>query len=97
MAEPFRDDPFAAPPSGTDPAVEAGPHRSAFESVVHHLVDAGPEVAEHVVGAAQELLLAAQAIVTAAERAVAEQRAQREGAPTPEPDSLLRPVADEAE
>ena len=49
------------------------PPPSGVESLVGALLDAGPEVAEHVVRAAQELLLAAQAIVDAADRAVQEQ------------------------
>jgi hypothetical protein len=53
------------------------PPPSATESLVSSLLEAGPEVAEHVVRAAQELLLAAQAIVDAAERAVQEQQAVR--------------------
>jgi hypothetical protein len=44
------------------------------ESLVNALLEAGPEVADHVVRAAQELLLAAQVVVDAAERAVDEQR-----------------------
>jgi hypothetical protein len=50
------------------------PPPAAVESLVNALLDAGPDVAEHVVRAAQELLMAAQAIVDAAERAVDEQR-----------------------
>ena len=98
MAEPLRDDPFTTPPpsspaAGDPSAADATPHRNAFESAIHHLVDAGPEVAEHVVGAAQELLLAAQAVITAAERAVAEQRAQR-GSAAATVDPTLHSVAD---
>jgi hypothetical protein len=50
------------------------------ESLVSSLLEAGPEVAEHVVRAAQELLLAAQVIVDAAERAVQEQQSVRDQA-----------------
>jgi hypothetical protein len=50
------------------------PPPTAVESLVNALLDAGPEVAEHVVRAAQELLMAGQAIVDAAERAIDEQR-----------------------
>ena len=38
------------------------------------LLEAGPDVAEHVVRAAQELVLAAQAVIEAAEHAVDEQK-----------------------
>jgi uncharacterized membrane-anchored protein YhcB (DUF1043 family) len=51
---------------------------TTVESFVAALVEAGPEVAEHLVKAANELLLAAQAITTAAERRLAEQRRLRE-------------------
>jgi hypothetical protein len=61
------------------------PPPTAVESLVNALLDAGPEVADHVVRAAQELLLAAQAIVDAAERAVDEQRDQRPVNEEPEP------------
>jgi hypothetical protein len=63
------------------------PPPTAVESLVSALLDSGPEVAEHVVKAAQELLLAAQAIVDAADRAVREQqevRAERNGDATSE-------------
>jgi hypothetical protein len=53
------------------------PPPSAVESLVNALLEAGPEVAEHVVKAAQELLLAVQAIVDAADRAVQEQQTIR--------------------
>lgn len=51
---------------------------TTVESLVAALVEAGPEVAEHMVRAANELLLAAQAITAAAERRLAEQRRLRE-------------------
>lgn len=50
---------------------------TATESLVNALLEAGPEVAEHVVRAAQELLLAAQTIVDAADKAIQEQQAVR--------------------
>lgn len=53
---------------------------TTIESLVAALVEAGPEVAEHMVKAANELLLAAQAITNAAERRLAEQRRLREEA-----------------
>jgi hypothetical protein len=87
MTEPLRDDvpsdaaadPGAGRSEHADPdAAGPGlPAPSATESLVSSLLEAGPEVAEHVVRAAQELLLAAQAIVDAAERAVQEQQAVR--------------------
>lgn len=54
---------------------------STIESFVAALVEAGPEVAEHMVRAANELLLAAQALLVAAERRLAEQRRLREEVP----------------
>jgi hypothetical protein len=71
-----------------NPDVDDGPGLpppTAVESLVNALLDAGPEVAEHVVRAAQELLLAAQVIVDAAERAVDEQRDLRPTGEEPEP------------
>ncbi len=56
------------------------PAPSALESLVNALLDSGPEVAEHVVRAAQELLLAAQCVVDAAEHAVHEQQDIRRAA-----------------
>jgi hypothetical protein len=53
---------------------------TTVESFVAALIEAGPEVAEHMVKAANELLLAAQAITAAAERRLAEQRRLREEA-----------------
>ncbi len=63
------------------------PPPTAVESLVNALLDAGPDVADHVVRAAHELLLAAQAIVDAAERAVDEQRDLRSPGEDPEPDA----------
>ena len=53
---------------------------TTIESFIAALVEAGPEVAEHMVRAAQELLLAAQALVSAAERNLADQRRVRDEA-----------------
>ena len=62
------------------------PPPTSVESLVGALLEAGPEVAEHVVRAAQELLLAVQAIVDAADRAVQEQqRIQTETAAAADP------------
>lgn len=59
------------------------PPPTAVESLVGALLEAGPEVAEHVVRAAQELLLAVQVIVDAADRAVQEQQRLQADAPAP--------------
>jgi hypothetical protein len=45
-----------------------------FESLVNAFLDAGPDAAGHVVRSAQELLLAVQTIVDAAQHAVEEQQ-----------------------
>jgi hypothetical protein len=79
-------DPDAA--SETDRPEAQLPPPTALESLVNALLEAGPDVAEHVVRAAQELLLAAQAVVEAAERAVDEQREQRESGP----DATVHPI-----
>ncbi|MFO7589623.1 MAG: hypothetical protein R6X23_01825 [Acidimicrobiia bacterium] len=59
------------------------PPPTPVESLVGALLEAGPEVAEHVVRAAQELLLAVQVIVDAADRAVQEQQRLQADAPAP--------------
>jgi hypothetical protein len=74
MSEPARDK--EEPVEATN-ATEEGPGLpppTAVESLVNALLESGPEVAEHVVRAAQELLLAAQVIVDAAQDAVQEQQ-----------------------
>ena len=53
---------------------------TTVESFIAAMVEAGPEVAEHMTRAAQELLLAAHALVAAAERNLVEQRRLREEA-----------------
>lgn len=68
--EPGRDEFGNDGPAPTGPGL---PPPSAIESLVSALLEAGPDVAEHVVRAAQELLLAAQCIVDAADQAVHEQ------------------------
>jgi hypothetical protein len=71
--------PTVDPP--TDAPPETGlPAPTAIESLINALLEAGPDVAEHVVRAAQELLLAAQAVVDAADRAVEEQHGLRTAA-----------------
>lgn len=78
-------------PTPTEPAAADAqpgpglPPPTAVESLVNALLEAGPDVAEHVVRAAQELLLAAQAVVDAAERAVDEQKGLRTPSPSTEP------------
>ena len=47
---------------------------TAVESLVNAFLESGPDVAEHLVRAAQELLLAAQVVVDAAQSAVKEQQ-----------------------
>ncbi len=73
---PAEDRPAGDVPEWDSPA-PGPPDPTAVESVVNALLEAGPDVAEHVVRAAQELLLAAQSVVDAAERAVEEQQALR--------------------
>ncbi len=94
MTEPLRDDrsgttaPTPGDPgsAGDEPSHDPDgpgpgmPPPTATESLVGALLEAGPEVAEHVVRAAQELLLAAQTIVDAAQTAVQEQQAVRDQA-----------------
>ena len=86
MSEPLRDDATEAGTSATDDGVDHAdpeapgpgmPPPTAVESLVNALLEAGPEVAEHVVKAAQELLMAVQVIVDAADRAVQEQQTVR--------------------
>jgi hypothetical protein len=86
MSEPLPNMPDADPetenaehtsPDGPGPGM---PPPTAVESLVNALLDSGPDVAEHVVRAAQELLIAAQVIVDAADTAVREQRDVHDGA-----------------
>lgn len=65
------------PTSDSASGPELGPP-TAVESLIGALLEAGPEVAEHVVKAAQELLLAVQVIVDAADHAVQEQKTVRD-------------------
>jgi hypothetical protein len=79
--EPARDEHSHSPvDSDPEPEPETGEasYPSAFDSVVNALIDAGPEVADHLVNAARELLLAAHALVDAAAGAVQEQQQVRE-------------------
>src|SRR5262245_22994194 len=61
------------PPADRDAdrdAAEAPPLGATAEAALAALFDAGPEAADHLLKAAQELLLAAKAVVDAGERAV---------------------------
>ena len=78
MSEPLRDEAGTVttepdPVEVTEPQPGLPPP-TAVESLVNALLEAGPEVAEHVVASARELLLASQTLVEAAERAVQEQQ-----------------------
>jgi len=74
------DDATAPNPPSSPPPFGAELPLTTIESFIAALVEAGPEVAEHMVRAAQELLLAAQALVSAAERNLADQRRVRDEA-----------------
>jgi hypothetical protein len=87
MTEALREDPVSDQDRGVDAPDDLGrpaagrderdaglPPPTAVESLVNALLESGPEVAEHVVRAAQELLAAAQCIVDAAQDAVHEQQ-----------------------
>ena len=56
------------------------PPPTSVESLVAALLEAGPEVAEHVVRAAQELLAAAQVVVAALRRTVRGESSSRPSA-----------------
>ena len=64
---------------------------SSTDAALAALLEAGPEAFDHLLKAAQELLLAAKAVVDAGERAVESHRtatdaaAHTSGAPDPEP------------
>ena len=81
MSEPAHDQPKDQPDE--EPTIDDGPGLpppTAVESLVNAMLESGPEVAEHVVRAAQELVLAAQVIVDAAQSAVKEQQDLRTAA-----------------
>jgi len=83
----------AAEPASDAPRPTGVPAPTALESLINALLEAGPDVAEHVVRAAQELLLAAQAVSDAADRAVEEQQGARAAAETAEPDgATVHPI-----
>ena len=66
-------------PADRGPA-EAPPLGATAEAALAALFDAGPEAAEHLLKAAQELLLAAKAVVDAGERAVEGHRSAADAA-----------------
>jgi hypothetical protein len=108
MSDALRDDQETSEPEAAAPSDDATSDSSAdssggpglgpptaVESLIGALLEAGPEVAEHVVKAAQELLLAVQVVVDAADQAVQEQKDVRDGRPSggpaePEPDASVR-------
>jgi hypothetical protein len=75
--EPVRADAEELFGDGADASGASLPPPSAIESLVSALLEAGPEVAEHVVRSAQELLLAAQCVIDAVEKAVREHQELR--------------------
>ncbi len=75
--EPARADAEERFREGPDAPGATLPPPSAIESLVSALLEAGPEVAEHIVRSAQELLLAAQCVIDAAEKAVREHQELR--------------------
>jgi hypothetical protein len=89
-----REDRAEAEAKASERAGEADDERlrlgSSTDAALAALLEAGPEAFEHLLKAAQELLLAAKAVVDAGERAVESQRtatdaAHANGAPDPEP------------
>jgi hypothetical protein len=58
-----------------DPRARAG--ESPADALVHAVMEAAPEAAEHFIKAAQELLLAAKAVVDAGERMLEQRRPDR--------------------
>jgi hypothetical protein len=104
MTEPMRDEAGGddQPPGGdgTDDMdaerTDASEHPTIAESVVTAFLEARPEVSEHLVKAANELLLAAQVVVRAADDVIQEQQAARAarmadaGGPDPDADAAVR-------
>jgi len=90
-----REDRAEAEAKASEGAGEADDERlrlgSSTDAALAALLEAGPEAFEHLLKAAQELLLAAKAVVDAGERVVESQRtatdaaAHANGAPDPEP------------
>ncbi len=105
MSEPLREDARASDDATTSATSDASASGSglgpptAMESLIGALLEAGPDVAEHVVKAAQELVLAVQVVVDAADRAVQEQQTVRTARAPAEPtaasadrDDAVRPL-----
>ncbi len=65
-------------PAAPGPAGATG-DGSAADALVAAVLEAGPEAADHLLTAAQELLLAAKAVVDAGERVVERHRAGERG------------------
>jgi hypothetical protein len=63
------------PPDEAAGGAEYPPLGASAEAAVAALFDAGPEAVEHLLKAAQELLLAAKAVVDAGERVIEHHRA----------------------
>jgi len=85
-------EPQSATEFSDEPTVKLPPP-SATESLINALIDAGPEVAEHVVKAAQELILAVQTVIDAADQSIRERQDLREDAENSE-DSATETSAD---
>lgn len=83
-----RDDTESPPPS-LDDLLAPG---STAEAVVAALVEAGPEAAEHLLRASRELLLAAKAMIDAAERAVEQHQRRSDEATGESPPSNVRRI-----
>jgi hypothetical protein len=92
--EPVRDERAteASEPEPEAPPGPGAPPPTPLESLVNALLEAGPEVREHFVRAAQELLLAAQAVIDAAEHAIAEQRDVQAASKPPNPPASVHPL-----
>jgi hypothetical protein len=66
---------------------EYPPLGASAEAAVAALFDAGPEAVDHLLKAAQELLLAAKAVVDAGERAIEAHRSAADAGPAPGEDA----------
>jgi hypothetical protein len=67
----------SGPDGATDGATRGGSTPdgpNAIDSLIGAFLEAGPEATEHLIRAAHELVLAAQAVVDAAQRALREQQ-----------------------
>jgi hypothetical protein len=88
--EPLDHDLFYDGPEEDDATASAAPGGSPADALVNALLEAGPEAADHLLKAAQELLLAAKAVVDAGERMV---EGHRTGARTSQSDGDGPPPA----